>query len=104
MYNTLAVDLGAPYYVYQIYLQAQGLWDLVGYVTDQNTFGVDTAFNGVSTTRCSGMNHVNVSNSSIFGCALAGRHFTLIRQTDTLFLEQLVVLGWRCDEKPVVAT
>ena len=104
-YTTLAVDLGYPFFVKQIYLQSQQLDDIVGHVTDSNTFGTDSSFFGITSNRCSGMNHVNVAGgSSIFTCDLAGRHFTIRKETEMIAIEQLVVLGYRCDEMPLIAT
>ena len=43
------------------------------------------------------MNHVNVvGGSSIFTCDLAGKHFTLRKETNMIAIEQLVVLGYLC--------
>ena len=51
------------------------------------------------------MNHVNVvGGSSIFTCDLAGKHFTLRKETNMIAIEQLVVLGYRCAETPLIAT
>ena len=102
-YTTIAVKLPKPSLVYQVYLQAQRLTEIYGFVTPHDTEGKKSEFYGIGYSRCNQIDNDSVNGSLIGSCNLSGQYFTMIRQShfSDLWLEKMAVTGYTCDMAPM---